>query len=423
MAEQESTTDISREFMWGALSGEDPFCPRPWRTLKVTLKGTTRICCDFFTQLPEFDWPSAQDFHAPDRMWNHPFMQHLRSTMGMPDEVSFCTLCLTKDKRSPEHVELRRQTMEESRAVYRRIEDESFAMHYRGTIGARGPIGEVVLRLPNGREIQPFPQELAYYRRMVRMRHFHRRGHVLQLGVSTPAIAPFLAEANDHLTILGSERPADQVRIDRAAEVCRIFDLDPTAAAADLGAVLPYADDTFDAIWVDGPTLHESDRGHLFAEAARVVRPGGTVLVHVAPGPGALLRRAARATGAELDAILAVLDTGPSHDGPLNIVTVAEVRRTVKRCGMKLDIASPLGQQWLPPGVPGPVATAAVAAEIDRLAASYVVEQRPGGPLGIEGSVTFAAMPDPAKAEEVEPAGAGRVLLGMPGRGPVPNVE
>ena len=262
-------TDISREFQDDVANGTEPFCPRPWRTLKVTMTGQTKICCDFFTRLPEFDWPSAKDFHRPDGMWNHPFMQHLRGTMGMPDEVPYCTLCLTKDKRSPGHADLRAEAKLRSMEVYRTFEERALAESYRGTLGEHEHLAEFVQRLENGKDLRPFGKEAPHYRRFIRSRHLFRRGRVLQVGASPPAMSAFLAEANDHLTVADSARP----RLERVRDLCASFELEPQTTLVQPASALPFGDDEYDAAFVDGTTLHRADRRQLLAEIVRVVRP------------------------------------------------------------------------------------------------------------------------------------------------------
>lgn len=306
MEETPRPTDISREFLLDVERDREPFCSRPWRTLKVTMTGQTKICCDFFTRLPDFDWPTAQDFHRPDGMWNHPFMQHLRRTMGTQEEVPFCTLCLTKDKRSPEHRGARAEAKAESLEVYRSFEDVAAAPRYRGTLDEHEPLEDFSIPRPNHAPLRPFRRSLADYRRVVRGQGLFGRGRVLQVGAPAPAMAVFHAEANDDLVVTDLDVRA----LARVRALCAPFGLEPTTAALAADGALPVDDRAFDAAWLDGSLLQRIDRQRLLAEIARALREDGTVYVHRAPGPA----------------------------------PVKDLRHLLQRSGLKLDVSVPFGQ-------------------------------------------------------------------------------
>ena len=417
MDDEIAPTDVSREFLDDVAKGVEPFCPRPWRTLKVTMTGQTKICCDFFIRLPEFDWPTAKDFHRPDGMWNHPFMQHLRRTMGMPDEVPYRTLCLTKDKRSPDHSELRAEARQASIEIYRTFEEAALAEKYRGTLAERERLTEFVLPVTNGKELRPFAKEAPHYRRFIRSRHLFRRGRVLQIGASVPGMSAFLAEANDSLTIAGSA----PLPLERTRDLCAAFGLQLQTTLVRPDSPLPFGEDEFDAAFVEGPTLHRADRGRLLAEVGRVVRTDGTVHVHRAPGPGALFQRATKAGDRELEQILAALSAGTAHDGSLNFVTTKDLRRITQRCGLRLDVSTPATQQWLSPTVEDSLLDESTVSDLRHMAATYATPTTPDGPLGLEQSVTFSTtvaprVPTAAAASEAD--GASVISIGMPSRLP-----
>ena len=414
--EESAATDVSREFLDDVAQGREPFCPRPWRTLKVTMTGQTKICCDFFTRLPDFDWPAAKDFHRPDGMWNHSFMQHLRRTMGMPDEVPYCTLCLTKDKRSPAHSEQRADARRTSVAIYRTFEEAALAECYHGSLGTHDRLPEFVLPVENGKGLRPFARDAGHYRRFIRSRHLLQRGRVLQVGASAPAMSAFLAEGNDHLTISDQ----NQRELGQARDVCTSFDLESHPVRADPHATLPFGDDEFDAAFVEGPTLHRTDRGRLLAEVGRVVRAGGTVHLHRAPAAGALLQRATQAKGDELEQILAVLAAGTAHDGIFNFVTGNDLRRIAQRCGLRLDVSTRASQHWLPPAIENSLRHESAEPELQRLAARWAVSATAGGPPVLEQAVTFSTIvaphpPNPSGAPS-DVATSSAVTIGMPHR-------
>jgi SAM-dependent methyltransferase len=385
-------TDISREFLAQYVQGQDPFCTRPWKVLKVTLANHTKVCCDFFTLLPEFKWPSAKDFHRPDQMWNHPFMQHMRKTMGTLDEVPYCTLCQTKDKRSLRYVDQRAETKRASLELFRRFEDEALADTYRGSINAwKGRLVEFVEQLGPGRQSRPFAKEEAFYRRAIRAHNFSERGRILLLGAPSPVFAPFLAEVNENLTI------ADSVvrRAERAANLCRAFHLEPKLAEVTGDAPYPFDDGAFDAVWIDGRMLHESDRQHLFGEVRRVLGPNGTLHVQAAPGPGELLRAALAADDDTFGSLLAALKAGPRRDASHNFFTGQDLRRILRRLGLRLEIALQITTVWLRAEQIDQIQRLDPAGEeLRALAASYAVIADGSDTKRYERYLTFSARPD-----------------------------
>lgn len=97
---------------------------------------------------------------------------------------------------------------------------------------------------------------------------------VLDIGVGAggPAIALLTDFGARHVTGIDVEQPV----LDRAAALARAHGV---AAGLDLRLVapglLPFADETFDAVFSKDSFIHIADKARLFAEIRRVLRPGG----------------------------------------------------------------------------------------------------------------------------------------------------
>ena len=103
-------------------------------------------------------------------------------------------------------------------------------------------------------------------------------GHVLDLGGGIGGPARTLAEEAGHrVTVL-----------DLTAEFCRVGALltGRTALGGQVAFVrgsalaLPFPRASFDAIWMQSMAIHVPDKARLFAEASRVLRPAGRLVLH-----------------------------------------------------------------------------------------------------------------------------------------------
>ena len=308
MAEVEA--DTSR----GWLGQEDAFCVRPWRLLKVTLTSRTKVCCDFFTLLPEFDFPSAADFHKEDGMWNHPFMQHMRQTLGLPGEVPWCKLCLTADKRAPEHAEQRKQARADSLTLYNKLDDEAYERRCRGSLKTyTGRLQDFSLRVGPSAEIKPFREDQFYYRRLLRRRGLDRCKRVLMFGCTMPTYAPFLAESCEQFMVADVSPALSK----RAMGLCEAFDLPAIPVSVEDGCRLALETGAVDAIWINGAALAAASDPALLHEFARVLVPEGILHVQRAPSIGQFASTLARepdpAKRSEYEALLAQPAKAANH--------------------------------------------------------------------------------------------------------------
>lgn len=389
----DADASVSREFLNEQFSGLDSFCQRPWRTLKITLTSQTRICCDFFTQLPVFDFPDAKDFHKPTGMWNHPYMQHLRSTMGTDEEVPFCTLCLTKDKRSPVYAEERAKAISESFETYRKFEELSNNLSYKGTLGAyEGRLQDFTLNVgQKWPPLKPFLSDRSSYRRLVTKSGFQQHGRVLMVGCNQPALAPFLAEACDHLTLVDRS----MMLASRAAKLCSSFGLKVSLAEYADKTVLDLEDGAFDAVWFNAQMLAAPFNARILGEVTRVLAQSGRLHIYRVPGPGRLFEEAVARRGEFADRLIDALETGPQPDGSL-FFSSEELRPWLRRFNLRLDVAMPMSKQYSNFDADGAAVTASPHGEaIRRLAARYMTAP-PGekaadadGPRKLERTVGF----------------------------------
>jgi len=111
---------ISHEFVQYAVQGLPALCWSPWRMLKIYIRARAQVCCSFAHKLPKFGWPTAKQFHDESEMWNHPYMQHMRRTIGKEDELPFCKICRETDKRDVRNADVRRDAMRETQRIAER---------------------------------------------------------------------------------------------------------------------------------------------------------------------------------------------------------------------------------------------------------------------------------------------------------------
>jgi len=177
--------DISKEFLRQIARGERPFCAYPWKRLDVTLPdNSTKICSDFPTRLPTFNWPSTEDFHSEKNMWNHPFSK----------------LCVKTNKRS--HVNLAERDLARKSTVelYRKVIIAADAAG-RKTNVADNPFG--VGSSPNkSTTFSAVGQSNQLYRLVLNKYNFTNLNNVLLVGAGSAPMSVFLAESCRSLSIV-----------------------------------------------------------------------------------------------------------------------------------------------------------------------------------------------------------------------------
>ena len=329
---------VSYEWIRFAARGQPAFCWAPWRMLKIDIFERTLICCNFFGKLPTFDWPSAAQFHEQSRMWNHPFMQHLRQTMDTPEELPYCTFCKTMDKRHLANTEIKEKAREESIKIYNLILDKNEKVTFNGTIDQLDQqldtfsvqIGNVAKR-----EHRPFSRNKGFYRRLVRQKGFIGLGHVLQIGASGGAITPFLAEAGNQLTLLDDSSQA----LKRLSNISTSLGLNINTV---LTSQLPFdfKDHAFDGIWLDGKWLGLLGRTDLLTELRRILKPSGRLHVSQAPAVGQRVLELLEQPS-KLDAIHPIIEQGPDYTGQGNFFSTAKLLDILDDVGFETDRTLP----------------------------------------------------------------------------------
>lgn len=327
---------VSHEWNGQIEAGLDPRCWAPWRMLKIDIRSRTRICCNYAHNLPTFEWPSAKDFHRETGMWNHPFMQHMRRTMGDSDGVPFCNFCLTKDKRDPALFDEKKRVTAETQALYQRFMEAADASAFSGRIDEIEdlPAWTVIVPGKRARQIQPFRNPKHFYRDQVRRRGFHRLGRVLLLGCTRTAMAPFLAECGNVLTVVD----ASPSRLADWRATCEALALSETdwMVADSLGAVSIPAG-TIDGAWVDGEWFERCGRAAVFAALREWLKPGGRLHVHGAVGPAAVIERIVEGDVSAIDRF----GRGLSHEGPGGFFDLDRLVKILKARGFASDANLP----------------------------------------------------------------------------------
>ena len=329
---------LSREWMRHDFNDREPFCEWPWHDLFVNLSNDTRVCCSFFTKLQPFDWPTAQDFHKETGMWNSPFMQHMRKNMGTPEEVPFCTVCLTVDKRAPANKQRVAEATKESLELYRSLQAKP-SLH--GAIDAvEIPLEDWQITRNGAKDaqpIKPFNASKHIYREMVQRWDFIGKKKVLLVGLERRAMAPFLAEMNDHIYLAdftGKHITATQL-------ICHALGLD-NVSASDLTGVaqLPYDDASFDAIWIDARALVVDRPWPLLPELRRVLSQDGTLHLHESPGPGLWIEKFIAGDMSHGD-LVDNIARGPRIEDLNAFVTRQSLETILVKADLKLDRSAP----------------------------------------------------------------------------------
>lgn len=377
----ESLADISKDFLRQGASGvTELFCERPWRRLEIKVRDQrTKVCCDFAMKLPLFRWPTIEEFHDEKHMWNHPFMQHMRRSMGMPNEIPYCTLCLTTNKRASKNKQARKEARQKTVDIYNAIEIDILKRSYSGRISEfEHTLEDYVYSYGAMIKKNIFNKPPFEYRKMIKQRGFAELGSVLQIG-SLGVLSPFLAEANSNLTV--ADFSESEVLF--ASILLKDFGLEGVPSTLATHGSLPFDDESFDGIWMTGRFLYESNRTHFLSEIHRVLRPGGKLFIRSAYGAGELVNRILqdptgragetddpsflptqkkdylkadfvkspnempnqerRDAAMKIDAVLArhALLSGLNHDGLANFLSSKRIGHILKKVGFEKDLAYP----------------------------------------------------------------------------------
>ncbi len=144
-------------------------------------------------------------------------------------------------------------------------------------------------------------------------------GRTLSVGCGSGLFESILAR--EHGLVIGEGvEPAEGM-----AEIARKRGLDVKIASAES---IPHADAVFDTVLMNGIPAYLADLGAAFAEAFRVLQPGGALVVADVPASSSygLLYQLAAEIGDWRDSRLAKL--APAHPYPLEFVAAAHWRTT-----------------------------------------------------------------------------------------------
>lgn len=392
-----SVHGISNEWVRFAAQGEAAFCWLPWRMLKIDMLERTMVCCNFSHRLPTFEWPTAKDFHRETGMWNHPFMQHLRATMGTNNEVSYCTFCKTVDKRYAGNSARKKVVRKETIDLYEQILHDARKDEVVGGIDRLdGDLRAFAITVERNGEhtVHPFTREKIYYRGTVRQRGFFRLGRVLTAGRGIGGFIPFLAEANDAVTVVHTDKPF----LLRTQRVCKQFNLSNLAYRhIDDLAGLGVGDGHFDGIWMDGGWLTAFGRRHVLAQCRRLLRKDGRLHIASAPSLRARIKTVVDndGIGAEAEAALAAMANGSVYDGVGGYLTSAQIAAALRPFGFDTDKALPPAPRRgnLPADIPA--RGSALAARLEDYDFRNRLRMEPGLLNAFEDNVSFTAVVRP----------------------------
>ncbi|WP_444946760.1 radical SAM protein [Microbulbifer sp. VTAC004] len=286
----ETGDGVSYSYEWSVFENQNliPICWAPWRALKIDIFERTQVCCNFFRKLPKFKWTNAKDFHSEKNMWNHPYMQHLRETMGTPEEVPFCTLCKSTDKRHLKNDKEKRSIMLKSQKKYYEIVAKVSGVELCGKLDSvKSPLPDWSIKssLPDQRPISPYTKGIDYYRYSVFQHGFHNIGKVLMLARVPAVWAPFLAEVNESVHILSPRRGQCVI----AEDVLKAFQFSNykfTCLEQQLLVAAPSKLDLYDAVWLDGLIFEAFSRDEVLLWVRKMLKNGGRLRVIGAPGIG-----------------------------------------------------------------------------------------------------------------------------------------
>ena len=336
-----SAAEVSHEFIRYHNAGAEPSCWAPWRMLKIDIRSRTAVCCSFAHKLPKFDWPTARTFHDETGMWNHPYMQHMRQTMGKANELPFCTVCRTTDKRDFKNRDARREAMRATQKIYSGFLDRIAADSAKGAVDryALKPatFATKLTAKVDASVMRSVVRGRSQIRAMLRHRAFDSCRRVLQIGTLNGTITPYFAEFAEHVTVVG-DRPT---ALERVRDVATILGFDNIAArSVESLADLPFEDGAFDGIWVNGSSFSLIGRSVMLAEIKRLLAPGGRFSAVQCLAPGGLIERVVDGRIARGDAV-AALTAGVPYGGRGSFMTSITVLAALKGSGFVSDRTCP----------------------------------------------------------------------------------
>jgi SAM-dependent methyltransferase len=181
-----------------------------------------------------------------------------------------------------------------------------------------------------------------YHRKYVKSMRCEGRDAVADIGCGYGRWAMFLAEVNGR--VVGFDR--NETALTLCRRLAAYFDLDNASfLAGDISKQLDAAAGSFDAVWCHS-TLQQIDRGKFFAEARRLLRPGGTLHVGGYNGMARVWQKffeGYKAGGLSYHTAqyaLRSLRNGPFHDGQANYCDPHVLDEVLSRQGFALDHAS-----------------------------------------------------------------------------------
>ncbi len=332
---------VSHEFIQYHNAGMESVCWAPWRMLKVDIRSRTSVCCSFAHKLPKFDWPTARTFHDEAGMWNHPYMQHMRRTMGKDDELPFCKVCRETDKRDVRNLTTRREAMHATQTIYNGMLETIAAKNAKGAVDLYvlnpSAFEARLTTKVNAAVMHSVTQGRLTQRKLLRARSFDTCRRILQIGALNGAVTPFLAETAESVTLVADHsRGLERVR--GIADVLG-FDNIQFLTVPDMSA-FPFDDGAFDGIWLDGQILSLIGRSVLLAEISRMLAPNGRVCAVRCLGPGGLIEHVVDGHIRRIDAE-AALAGGVPYGGRGSFMTSITVLDALKESGLVSDRTSP----------------------------------------------------------------------------------
>ncbi|WP_444935893.1 radical SAM protein [Microbulbifer sp. JMSA004] len=339
-----SGDDVSLSYEWSIFDRQNlvPVCWAPWRALKINIFSQTQVCCNFFRKLPSFKWTNAKSFHNEENMWNHPYMQHLRATMGTPEEVPYCTLCKATDKRHLKNDDEKRSAMQTSQKTYYEIISGLSGIKPQGRFDEiESPLyrWEISSSLPDKRTVSPYSKELSYYRYAIFQHGFHNVGRVL-IFARVPAIwAPFLAEVNEFVHILTPLHGQSLI----VQDILQTLDFDNYKLTVFEDQSLEDNSahpDLYDAIWLDGMIFESYNRDDILFGLRKRLKKGGKLRVIQAPGIGKLAD-IILSNGKDSQQHLETLRSGVQFSGKGSFFTQSGVLSMLKKYDLSLNKMMP----------------------------------------------------------------------------------
>jgi len=274
-------------------------------------------------------------------MWNHPFMQQLRSTMNTDDQIPFCSFCLGQVPEGASAQETRRAAMRDSQRIYELVMEETAGIGFSPAIDALPEkLDEWIWEdAPEASGLRrPFRKARWEYRREIRLRGFWGLGDILQIGLDRAMSTPFLREANNSL-VLADRRGPQRSGAEKLSALlgAPIRAVGPTA----FPFRLPFADESFDGVWLQGRWLSLRGRDAVLAEVRRVLRSDGRLQIVAAPGMGVMVDRVLNASPRRAASALKALERGDDWTGRGGYLTERNLSDVLDRAGFAIDSVRP----------------------------------------------------------------------------------